>query len=247
MKSEVIAIRKTVPPYKNLIPSFDKWSIHVNAIAQKYKLILNATGSVQNTEISIACEPSKIYTFAINNGDRVIVDSVDSNNTGILRHLDLTTKGQTLISFTTHVNAVKLKIICTSTIAGMAVFENPILVKGEFGSLDFYPLEDFRIKERLKDSGSVKDVRIRFYSGVEKSLRVRPYLLHKAGRAEDFFTYPEGTEPYITGDDDQLQFPVLVDFDYDDEVVVDYENVGDYPYTLAVDIIVSYYPDEVVS
>lgn len=101
------------------------------------------------------------------------------------------------------------------------------------------------IKERLKDDGTVQEVRVRFYAGVERTLKVYPYVLHKAGRREDLFTYPTGTETYISGDDDSLNFPVSVDFENDDEIVVACENTGLYPYTLSVDIIIVYHAEEV--
>jgi hypothetical protein len=102
-------------------------------------------------------------------------------------------------------------------------------------------------RERLKDKGYVQEVRIRFYAGVENVLEVRPYVLHKNNRAEDLFTYPEGTRQHVVGDNDYLIFPVNVDFDYDDEIVVDFlNNNATYPYTLSVDVIVVYHVEEVV-
>jgi hypothetical protein len=109
-----------------------------------------------------------------------------------------------------------------------------------------FPYITGSVKERLKDKGYVQEVRIRFYPGVERALQVNPYILHKNNRREDFFTYPTNTEPYITGDDDYLVFPCSVDFDYDDEVAVDFLHIGgDYPYTLVVDIVVVYHENEV--
>ena len=97
------------------------------------------------------------------------------------------------------------------------------------------------ITERLKDDGFIEEVRIRFYPGVERQLQVSPFILHKENRREDLFTFPEGTEKYITGDNDYLIFPVSLEFAYDDEIQVSYVNTDiNYPYTLVVDIVVSY-------
>jgi hypothetical protein len=97
------------------------------------------------------------------------------------------------------------------------------------------------VKERLKDDGYIEEVRIRFYPGVERQLEIVPYILHKENRKEDLFTYPTGTEGTITGDNDYLVFPVSLEFNYDDELWVDYKNKGTtYPYTLVIDIVVSY-------
>lgn len=97
------------------------------------------------------------------------------------------------------------------------------------------------LKERIKDNGTVEEVRIRFYAGVERSLKVRPYVMHDNRKPEDIFTYPEGTDKYITGDDDYLDFPVSVDVELDDEMVIWVNNDNlSYPYTLAVFVVVSY-------
>lgn len=97
-----------------------------------------------------------------------------------------------------------------------------------------------KVVERIKDNGSVEEIRIRFYPGSQRTLKVEPFILHKGNKREDFFTYPLGTEKNITGDDDYLIFPVTVNFEYDDELVIQYDNIGDYAYTLSVDVIVSY-------
>lgn len=96
-------------------------------------------------------------------------------------------------------------------------------------------------KERLKADGHVEHVSIRFYPGVEESLQVIPFVLHKGRRREDLFTYAENTRAYITGDNDFLQFPVTCDFEYDDEFYVNAKNtdlVNDY--TLCVDVLINY-------
>lgn len=233
MKSEVIAIRKSIPHFKNMVSGNG-----FNGSSGYSATIANTAGIYTLIDV----EQNTDYT--------VFVENLNGCECGVFTEDGLTNvfPYTTLNEYVFNSGARnKVRLYIRNSTGATKTVSNWVCAKGKKSDMFFYPLEEYRIKERLKDSGSVKDVRIRFYSGVEKSLRVRPYLLHKAGRAEDFFTYPAGTEPYITGDDDQLQFPVLVDFDYDDEVVVDYENVGDYPYTLVVDIVVSYYPNEVIS
>jgi len=101
--------------------------------------------------------------------------------------------------------------------------------------------DTYTFKERLKDNGFIEEVKIRFYPGVEKSLRVNPYILHKENRREELVTFPDMTDQFITGDDDYLTFPVSIEFAYDDEMAVDVSNVSDmYAYSLVVDVIVSY-------
>lgn len=103
------------------------------------------------------------------------------------------------------------------------------------------------LKERLKADGRVIEFRIRFYPGVEKALRVRPYVKHKGHREEDFVTFPENTLSYIVGDNDYLIFPCSIDFEYDDEIFIFAQNVDSInSYTLSVDVIVTYFEDEVL-
>lgn len=97
------------------------------------------------------------------------------------------------------------------------------------------------LKERMKADGRIVGCSIRFYSGVEEDLQVRPYIKHHANRDEDLFTFAENTRLYITGDDDYFRYPVDIQFQLDDEMVVYCKNVNTiYDYTLAVDIEVAY-------
>lgn len=103
------------------------------------------------------------------------------------------------------------------------------------------PDDRVTFKERLKDGGFVQEIRIRFYPGLEKSLQISPFVLHKENRREDLFTFVGSTDNFISGDDDYFVFPVSIEFAYDDELAVEvYNNNSIYPYTMAVDIIVSY-------
>lgn len=100
------------------------------------------------------------------------------------------------------------------------------------------------IKERVKYDGFIEGIHVRFYAGQENELTIFPYVMHKGSKVETFFTYPEGTDPHLSGEDDKLEFPLSIDIEYDDELHVAYENKSDtYEYTLVVDIIVSYYSE----
>jgi hypothetical protein len=96
------------------------------------------------------------------------------------------------------------------------------------------------LSERIKDDGRISEVRARFYAGQERALRVKPYILHKAQRTEDMFTYVEGSEEFLSGDDDTFTFPVSVGVQYDDELKVWYQNTSSFEYTLVLDIVIIY-------
>jgi hypothetical protein len=106
---------------------------------------------------------------------------------------------------------------------------------------DIQPLTSETLSERIKANGRIAEIRLRFYPGVERDLRVRPYVLHKGDKQEDVFTYVGTTEPYLSGDDDYLEFTISVEVEYDDKMIVFVSNEsGVYPYTLVCDVIIIY-------
>lgn len=110
---------------------------------------------------------------------------------------------------------------------------------------DIAPNTNDWLQERIKANGVVTEIRVRFYPGVERSLKVRPYVEHKGKKPEDMFTYPATTEPFITGDDDYYTFPVWVEVAYDDFVKIYVQNTElTYTYTLVVDVVVQYFEDD---
>ena len=106
------------------------------------------------------------------------------------------------------------------------------------------PGEVVEITERVKYDGSLTQVVARFYAGQENELTVLPFVRHKGNKIETFFTFPEGTDPYLSGEDDTLEYPLSLDIEYDDEIVVRAENKSTtYDYTLVIDIVVSYFSE----
>lgn len=96
--------------------------------------------------------------------------------------------------------------------------------------------------ERIKSPGTIEQARVRFYPGQQKALQVQPYVIHKGQLREDLLTYSEGTDKYLSGDDDTFEFPCVVTVDYDDELHVYAKNTdATYSYTLVIDVVVDYY------
>lgn len=103
------------------------------------------------------------------------------------------------------------------------------------------PLEEVRFEERIKDNGVIESLRVRFYTGVENSLQVIPYVDHKINRREDLLSYNEGGDKFISGNDDYFIYPLYIPVEYDDDLNVYVKNINaTYPYTLSVDVIISY-------
>lgn len=104
------------------------------------------------------------------------------------------------------------------------------------------PLQTRKFAERVKADGTVEKLKVRFFAGQEKSLQVRPYILHKGRKIEDLVTYPEGTNEYLCGDDDYLEFDLSIPVENDDEIVIAVSNMDiDDPYTLNVSVMIDYY------
>lgn len=102
-----------------------------------------------------------------------------------------------------------------------------------------------RIMERVKDNGTIEKLMLRFYMGQELKLGVWPYIKHNGNKIESMVTIA-GDETrdnlYLTGDDDQLVFDVVIPVYYDDEIIVEYENTSsEYEYNLVCDITIDYY------
>ncbi|MCT4564161.1 MAG: hypothetical protein N4A68_07540 [Maledivibacter sp.] len=98
------------------------------------------------------------------------------------------------------------------------------------------------IRERVKASGTVEKIIIRFYLGEQLSLRIRPCVEKKGQQLVDLITYPRGTDNYITGDDDPpMPFDVVFPVYNDDNIAVIVQNTGEIASRLSVDIEVDYY------
>lgn len=240
MKKEVISIRKEILGYDNLIPPFTEFRKHANAIVEDYKLTLNATGAYQTTFLKIEGKPNTTYTL-----------DVDITGTPGYVRLDYQDAYGTMINyfqtkvfphtFTTPPGTQFLYLQFSNDNSGQIIYDKPMLVE-DLKVRDFVRTGQLKpIKERIKYSGYVEEVRIRFYAGVEKALQVKPYVLRDGRRIEDLFTYPEGTDQYITGDDDYLVFPVSAEINTDDELIVEYRNLEkDFVYTLSIDFVLIY-------
>jgi hypothetical protein len=99
-----------------------------------------------------------------------------------------------------------------------------------------------KISERIKMEGTVERVEVRFYRGQQKALQIIPVVLHKGQKSEPLITFPEGTDGYLAGDDDNFKFDIVIPIENDDEVVIYYKNTDlTYDYTLMVHVSIDYY------
>jgi len=106
------------------------------------------------------------------------------------------------------------------------------------------PDEVITLRERIKGDGTIEQMKVRFFQGQQKSLLVRPYVRHKGNKIEDLITYPEGTNQFLSGENDYLEFDLVVPVENDDELCIWVSNVdADHldPYTLHVSVMVDYF------
>ncbi|WP_353853165.1 hypothetical protein [Dehalobacter restrictus] len=105
--------------------------------------------------------------------------------------------------------------------------------------------EEVTLTERIKSDGTIESMRARFYAGQENCLQIRPCVLQKGRKSLiDLLTYPEGTVNYISGEDDTFEYPVVLSVQNDDEIKLYCKNVGDYEYTIVIDIVIDYFAGE---
>ncbi len=99
------------------------------------------------------------------------------------------------------------------------------------------------IRERIKADGTIEGVMVRFYPGQQRDLRVAIEKENRGNKTrESIVTYPAGTDRFLSGDDDVVNIPCVLECQNDDEIIVTAENINsNYTYTLVCDVTIDYY------
>ncbi|SDC70410.1 hypothetical protein SAMN02799630_01233 [Paenibacillus sp. UNCCL117] len=169
---------------RNLLPPFTEWTLHANAAAtEPYKLTLNATGSFQNSTITIPALPNTQYVFSVGNAyianQRNDIYAKDANGANI---------GSAIVSsptsFTTPAGTAFLQIHVTSQAAGTFVFTNPMLILGTSSDLpqSFEPRNDDYAVFVTDSDGKPGKLAADPISGVFDLLFQRDNVWYKFGR-----------------------------------------------------------------
>lgn len=96
--------------------------------------------------------------------------------------------------------------------------------------------------ERVKDFGTVENVRVRFYPGQGRDLKVRVFANRKGNHDESLITFANDGDVTLSGDDDDFVFDVKIPVSNDDNIKVIAENQNaTYDYTLLVYVSVDYH------
>ncbi|MBR0596597.1 hypothetical protein [Sinanaerobacter chloroacetimidivorans] len=83
------------------------------------------------------------------------------------------------------------------------------------------------IEHSLVAHGTVENVKIRFAAGENGTLRIRPVVIIPQEIMIDLFTYAEGGDKYISGDDETVSSSVRYEIENNAVLRVFYENHGE--------------------
>lgn len=98
------------------------------------------------------------------------------------------------------------------------------------------------LSQLIQDSGTIQEMRVRFYAGQEKALHVVPYILHTSNRREDLITYAPNSDTFLSGENDYFVYPIVTQVENLDKICVSATNIDPtYDYTLVLDLVVDYY------
>jgi hypothetical protein len=98
------------------------------------------------------------------------------------------------------------------------------------------------LQERVKSPGTIEKVQLRFYRGQQLALQATPFVEHKGAQIEHLISYPSTSKQYISGDDDNFDFDVVVTVDIDDFVKLRVHNTdATYAYDVVCMVTIDYY------
>ncbi len=98
------------------------------------------------------------------------------------------------------------------------------------------------IRERIKANGTIEGFRINFHLGQELTFHVLCEVVHKGDKHESFITYAGETDNFLSGNDEIMEFPIVLSVENDDEVWISYVNTDLVNQRhLSVDVYIDYY------
>lgn len=104
------------------------------------------------------------------------------------------------------------------------------------------PGANVTMKERIKGKATVENVSVTFYQGQKQAVIVRPYIMKHGDVAVELFTYPEGGDKFVFGENETVKGDVRMQVDNDEYVYVYAENTsGVDTFSVVVDVAVDYY------
>lgn len=113
--------------------------------------------------------------------------------------------------------------------------QKPVLFRKEIA-----PLEKDKLTYRIPSNGTIDKLTVRFYPGPEGDLRIRPLLINYSDQPQRIVHYAEGGKDYISGENDEYNYPVSIAVQIDDEIHIYYENLdATNTYSLVVDVVLT--------
>lgn len=97
------------------------------------------------------------------------------------------------------------------------------------------------LKAKLTAHGFVSGVSVRFATGENGTLHLRPVIVWPGEISIDIFEYAENGLRFVSGDNESIEASVNFEIEKDTELRVYYENTGDIESFVSVNIEVTYF------
>lgn len=89
--------------------------------------------------------------------------------------------------------------------------------------------------------GTLQSVHVRFYPGQQKSLQIQPQVKFKNEEWRSIISYAAGSDQYLSGDDDRLDYAIGFEVGSGDTIVIQVTNTDTVnAYSLVLDIEIDY-------
>lgn len=99
---------------------------------------------------------------------------------------------------------------------------------------------EIELTERIKDFGTVENIKVKFYQGQQLALTIRPMIFKAHGTPVDLLSYAKETDNFISGDDDYFIFDVNIPVAIDNKIALKCVNQANFEVNVVVDITVDY-------
>ena len=96
------------------------------------------------------------------------------------------------------------------------------------------------ISERVKDYGTVENIKIKFYQGQQLALQIRPIILKAHGTPVDLISYAEETDEFLSGDDDYFIYDINIPVSIDNQIILKCKNLASFDVNVVVDVTIDY-------
>lgn len=95
------------------------------------------------------------------------------------------------------------------------------------------------LNARIKQDGTLEEIRVRFYEGADRKLSIRP-MIDTRGNLQEILSYATSGDSQIKGNDDYFTLPVNMSVKLDDVAKVIVTSASAIDLDFVVDMVVDY-------